>query len=155
MNVELLAAGTRSPDWVTKGVSEYQKRLPREWSFQLKEIPVAKRHKGEPVGIQKKAEGEKMLALLKPDSRLIALDSRGSNWSTEKLAQNFGQWQHDYRYVYFMVGGPDGLADKCLEVANDTWSLSRLTFPHFVVRILLAEQFYRAWAILNNHPYHK
>ena len=155
MNIDLIAAGTRSPEWVTRGYNEYEKRLPRDWKLNLKEVAVAKRRKGEPVDKLKVEEGEKMSSLFKPNSRIVALDSRGANWSTTVLAENFRNWQLEYRGVHFLVGGPDGLSEKCLAAAHDTWSLSRLTFPHFIVRILIAEQVYRAWSVLNNHPYHK
>lgn len=96
-----------------------------------------------------------MLAAVKSGSRLIALDSRGSLWSTPTLAEKLQEWQVAFSQIQLMVGGPDGLSDECLETASDIWSLSNLTFPHFIVRILIAEQIYRAWSVLNNHPYHR
>ena len=96
-----------------------------------------------------------MLGLLKTNSRIVALDRKGTNWSTEELAAKLQDWQLEFGQVQMLVGGPDGLSDDCLQAAHNTWSLSRLTFPHFVVRILVAEQIYRAWSILNYHPYHK
>ncbi len=96
-----------------------------------------------------------MLALIKPDARVIALDSRGVNWSTEVLASNVQKWTRTTSHLQLLVGGPDGLSDECVARADDLWSLSKLTFPHFVVRVLLAEQIYRAWAVINHHPYHK
>jgi len=155
LNIELLAVGTRAPDWVAAGFQQYQKRLPRDWQLNLKEIQVTKRHKGEPVQKLKKEEGNRMLAAVRPHSQLVALDSRGSSWSTETLAEKLQNWQLDFGQVQLMIGGPDGLSDECLKAASTSWSLSKLTFPHFVVRILIAEQIYRAWSILNNHPYHK
>jgi 23S rRNA (pseudouridine1915-N3)-methyltransferase len=155
LNIELLAAGTKSPDWVAVGFREYQKRLPRDWQLNLREIRVSKRHKGESVEKLRKEEGDRMLKSVKSGSRLIALDSRGSLWSTQTLAEKLQKWQMAFSQIQLMVGGPDGLSNECLEAATDTWSLSKLTFPHFIVRILIAEQIYRAWSILNNHPYHK
>lgn len=155
MNITLLAAGTRSPDWISTGFEEYRKRLPKEWQLNLNEIQVSKRHKGEPVAKLKQEEGKRMLSQIKPGSKVIALDSRGKNWSTELLAENFKDWQMDTKNIYFLIGGPDGLSDECLQAAHATWSLSKLTFPHFVVRLILAEQIYRAWSVLHNHPYHK
>ena len=96
-----------------------------------------------------------MLASINPEARVIALDSRGDIWSTQELASKFDKWRQTSPVVQLLVGGPDGLDERCIERADDVWSLSRLTFPHFVVRILLAEQIYRAWSVLNNHPYHK
>jgi 23S rRNA (pseudouridine1915-N3)-methyltransferase len=155
LKIELLAAGTKPPDWVAVGFQEYQKRLPPDWQLTLSEIRVSKRHKGEPVQKLKKEEGKRMLALVKPGSLLIAMDSRGSSWSTRSLARKLQDWQQRLGQVQLMVGGPDGLSDECLKATGTMWSLSKLTFPHFIVRLLIAEQVYRAWSILNNHPYHK
>ena len=96
-----------------------------------------------------------MLGLLKANSRIVALDQTGSNWTTPEFAAKLQNWQQEFSLVQLFIGGPDGLSDECLQVAHNTWSLSRLTFPHFFVRVLVAEQIYRAWSILNNHPYHK
>lgn len=161
--IELLAAGTRAPDWVVEGFGEYEKRLPRDWRLELREVPVARRtHRksnrkdsGAELARLQAEEGEKMMAAIRPGSRVVALDSGGTIWSTEQLADNFERWSLDTKVVQFMIGGPDGLARECLDRADNVWSLSRLTLPHFMVRVLLAEQVYRAWAILNNHPYHK
>lgn len=155
MNIELLAAGTKPPAWIATGISEYQKRMPRDWPLEIREIPVSKRRKGEPVARQIQAEGERMLAAITPSSLVVTLDRKGRNWSTEELAKNLERWQLDFSKVQFLIGGPDGLSNDCLKAATESWSLSNLTFPHFIVRILLAEQLYRAWSLLNNHPYHK
>jgi 23S rRNA (pseudouridine1915-N3)-methyltransferase len=155
LNIELLAAGTKPPVWIATGITEYQKRLPRDWPLEIKEIPVAKRRKGEPATRQIKQEGERMLAAIAPSSLVVTMDRGGKNWSTEELAKNLQRWQLDYKKVQFLIGGPDGLSNDCLKVATESWSLSKLTFPHFIVRLLLAEQIYRAWTVLNNHPYHK
>ncbi len=96
-----------------------------------------------------------MLAAVRDGARVVALDSTGTNWSTEQLADNLDQWMQSYRCLQLLIGGPDGLSRECLSRADDIWSLSRLTFPHFLVRVLLAEQVYRAWSVLNGHPYHK
>ena len=96
-----------------------------------------------------------MLERIKSGGIVIAMDSRGSDWTTEKLAVRFTDWLQNANQVQLMVGGPDGLSKGCLQRADLTWSLSRLTFPHFMVRLLLAEQIYRAWSVINHHPYHK
>lgn len=153
--IELLAAGTRGPAWIEEGVAEYTKRLPKDWRLSVKEIPVAKRTKGAVLERLKQEEGQRMLNSIRPGARVIAMDSGGALWSTETLADKFDGWSQDYRDVQLMIGGPDGLSAECLKRADDVWSLSKLTFPHFMVRLLLAEQVYRAWAILNGHPYHK
>ena len=155
MNIELLAAGTKPPGWIATGIDEYQKRFPRDWQFNVREIPVAKRQKGEPVAKAMQAEGQRMLQAVVPGSTLVAMDKGGKNWSTEELAKNVQEWQLETGKVQIMIGGPDGLAPECLSAAHRRWSLSNLTFPHFLVRLLLAEQFYRAWSVINRHPYHK
>jgi 23S rRNA (pseudouridine1915-N3)-methyltransferase len=155
LNIELLAAGTKPPAWIATGISEYQKRLPRDWPLEIREIPIAKRRKGEPVTRPIQEEGERMLAAITPSSLVVTLDRKGRNWSTADLAKNLERWQLDFSKVQFLIGGPDGLSNDCLKVASESWSLSNLTFPHFIVRILFAEQIYRAWSLLNNHPYHK
>lgn len=96
-----------------------------------------------------------MLAALDKDARVVALDRQGPVWSTEELAENMERWLTNYRTVSLLVGGPDGLSDACLSAAHECWSLSRLTLPHFLVRVIVAEQIYRACSILANHPYHK
>lgn len=155
MNIELLAAGTRPPAWTDAGFREYQKRLPREWHLLLKEVPVARRSKGKSTDQLKREEGDKMLAAIKPGAMVVVLDREGDIWSTEQLAQNFEKWMQSYSDVQVLIGGPDGLDSRCIERANVIWSLSRLTFPHFLVRTMVAEQLYRAWSITANHPYHK
>ncbi len=155
MKIELLAAGTKPPDWIATGINEYQKRLPRDWQFDIRDIPVARRRKGEPVSKLKAEEGKRMQLAMNKSARIVAMDKGGANWSTEQLASKLSTWQTEYGHVQFLIGGPDGLSDESLAAATDTWSLSKLTFPHFIVRVMLAEQIYRAWSVLNNHPYHK
>jgi 23S rRNA (pseudouridine1915-N3)-methyltransferase len=155
LNIELLAAGTKPPDWIVAGYNEYEKRLPRDWQLGLQEISITKRYKSTNIATLKQQEGKRILALTKPGARVVALDSRGELWSTEQLAKKMSVWRNEYSHVQLLIGGPDGLDDACVDRANDTWSLSRLTFPHFIVRLLVIEQVYRAWSIVNNHPYHK
>ncbi len=155
MNIELLAAGTKPPAWIATGITEYQKRLPRDWQFNIKEIPVAKRQKGEPVSKAIQAEGQRMMAAIDPGCVVVTMDRNGENWSTEQLAKHIQNWQLETGKMQLLIGGPDGLAKECLDAANQSWSLSKLTFPHFFVRLMLAEQIYRAWAVINRHPYHK
>lgn len=155
MNIDLLAAGTKPPAWINEGFTEYQKRLSRDWTLQLQEVPIARRSRNATTEKLKQQEAERMLALRKPGALLVALDSTGVQMSTERLAASLDNWARDYGKVQFLIGGPDGLSKACLEAAGTIWSLSPLTFPHFLVRILVAEQLYRAWTVLNNHPYHK
>ena len=155
LNIELLAAGTKPPAWIATGIAEYQKRLPRDWQLNIKEIPVSKRQKGEPVAKAIQMEGQKMMAAITPGSVVVCMDRNGKNWSTEELAKNMQDWQMETGKIQLLIGGPDGLAQECLDAAHKSWSLSKLTFPHFLVRLMLAEQIYRAWSVINNHPYHK
>jgi 23S rRNA (pseudouridine1915-N3)-methyltransferase len=155
MRIHLLAVGTRMPVWVTEGYQEYAKRLPRECELVLKEIAPAKRGKNPDIARLCEEEGERLLAALPRDAEVVALDLSGRPWSTPVLAQNLKGWLAGGRDVALLVGGPDGLAPACLARANQAWCLSNLTFPHPVVRIIVAEQVYRAWSLLNNHPYHR
>lgn len=155
MRIHLLAVGTRMPDWVEAGFAEYAGRLPPECGLVLREIPPERRGKNPDVARLKAKEGERLLAAVPKGARIIALDVTGRAWSTEQLAERLGGWQQDGRDVALLVGGPDGLAPECLDRAEARWSLSPLTFPHPLVRIVLAEQLYRAWSILAGHPYHR
>ncbi len=155
MRIKLLAVGTKMPAWVEQGVNEYSKRLPPEIKFEIKEIPLGKRGKGADIKRAIAAEGQQMLALIPQADKVIALEVTGKAWGTEKLAGELQQWQREGDNITLLVGGPDGLASECQARANQQWSLSALTLPHPLVRIVLAEQLYRAWAINNNHPYHR
>lgn len=155
MRIHLLAVGTRMPSWVVEGYREYTRRLPRECSLHLVEIPPAKRHKSMTVVQARQQEGQALLAALPKDCKVVALDVRGKPWSTETLAAQLDDWLLSGRDVALLVGGPDGLSDACLERADQRWSLSALTYPHALVRIVLAEQLYRAWTISTGHPYHR
>jgi 23S rRNA (pseudouridine1915-N3)-methyltransferase len=143
------------PAWVTAGYTEYARRLPHECSLQLVEIPVSKRRKSLPAARAMQEEGQLMLAAIPAGCLVIALDVTGKAWSTEGLAERLQQWMAGGRDVALLVGGPDGLAPECLASSDIRWSLSALTYPHALVRIILAEQLYRAWSINAGHPYHR
>ncbi len=155
MKLNLLAVGNKMPAWVTDGYQEYAKRLPRECSLVLHEILPAKRGKSGSSSQWMREEGERILSAIPDNHHAVALDVKGKPWSTEQLAEQLSNWQSDGRDVSLMVGGPDGLTDECLQRANQRWSLSALTLPHPLVRIVMAEQLYRAWTVLQNHPYHR
>lgn len=155
MRISLIAVGTRMPAWVEAGVAEYRRRLPPEIGFDLREIALGRRGKNADVARALAEEGAAMLAAIAPRDRVIALDVRGNSLSTEQLAARLARWQMDGDDVSLLVGGPDGLARACLERAAERWSLSALTLPHPLVRVLLAEQLYRAWTINQKHPYHR
>jgi 23S rRNA (pseudouridine1915-N3)-methyltransferase len=155
MKIHLICVGTKMPDWVEAGVAEYRKRLPRDFELLLTEIPLAQRGKGADIGKARMKEGEACLRAVAKGDYLVALDVHGRTLGTEQLAEQLRLLRDGARNVALLVGGPDGLSPDCLAAADASWSLSQLTFPHPVVRIILAEQVYRAWSILANHPYHR
>jgi len=156
MRITVLAVGGKMPAWVDQGVAEYGKRLPRELRLEWRDIPLAQRGKNNADTEALKArEGELILKAIPDGDRVIALDVRGKPWSTEQLAGHLADWQMDGVNISLLIGGPDGLSAACLERADLRWSLSALTLPHPLVRVLLAEQVYRAWTITVNHPYHR
>jgi 23S rRNA (pseudouridine1915-N3)-methyltransferase len=129
--------------------------MPQECSLRLTEIPLGQRSKAQPVDRAVNEEGKRMLATISDRQRVVALDVNGRGWSTEQLAEALRDWLQDGRDVTLLVGGPDGLASSCLARAEQRWSLSPLTLPHPLVRVLLAEQLYRAWTLTCGHPYHR
>ncbi|MGI9212185.1 MAG: 23S rRNA (pseudouridine(1915)-N(3))-methyltransferase RlmH [Methylococcaceae bacterium] len=154
MRIHLLAVGQRMPAWVSEAYEEYAKRLPRECSLILREIAPGKRGRNADILKIKEEEGERILAALSRDTHVVALDVSGKLWSTEELAQDISQWLQQGRDIAVLIGGPDGLSAEVLQHANERRSLSRMTFPHPLVRVIMAEQIYRAWTVLNHHPYH-
>lgn len=155
MKYHLIAVGQRVPDWIGQGYHEFAKRLPAEYRLTLIEIATSKRHKNSDAKRLLEREGKQMLAAIPKTSVVIVLDVKGQQWTTEQLANRVAAWQLDGRDITFLVGGPDGLAPECLARAQYSWSLSPLTFPHALVRVMIAEQLYRAWSINNEHPYHR
>ena len=155
MRIKLITVGTKMPSWVEEGYAEYQKRFPKEISLQLQELSLGHRGKGADLSRAIQKEGDLMLSAIAPKDRVIALDVKGKPWSTEQLAEQLSSWQMEGGDVSLLVGGPDGLDNRCLARADRKWSLSPLTLPHPFVRVILAEQLYRAWTILKGHPYHK
>ena len=133
----------------------YAQRLPKDCALELIEIPIAKRSKNQLAEKWKDKEGQLILKAIEPSDWVVALDVKGHSWTTEKLAQQITSWQGRGCNVALLIGGPDGLSESCLFRANQKWSLSSLTFPHPMVRIILSEAIYRAWSITVNHPYHR
>jgi 23S rRNA (pseudouridine1915-N3)-methyltransferase len=161
MRIRLLSVGRRMPGWVNQGFAEYAKRLPAECALELVEIEPGRRGSGRGKASAgeleriRREEGKRLLLALPEGALAVALDLRGRSWSTEQLAGQLSGWLGSGRDVALLVGGPDGLADTCLARAEQRWSLSPLTFPHALVRVILAEQIYRAWSITKGHPYHR
>jgi len=155
VRLRILAIGTKMPDWVEASCNEYLKRLPPELRIEVVELPLGKRGKGADIQRAILREGEAMLKAIGERDQVIALEVQGKSWSTGDLAVNLQHWQGSGDNVSLLVGGPDGLAPACLARADSRWSLSALTLPHPLVRVLLAEQLYRAWSINAGHPYHR
>ena len=155
MRFHLIAVGTRMPEWVNDGYAEFAGRLPPECRLHLVEIPMVKRIQAQDRMRSIQQEGARLLAAVPKGSRVWALDVAGREYSTEELAGEMKQWLQGGRELALLVGGPDGLAAECLERAERRWSMSRLTLPHMMVRIVVAEQLYRAWSLLHGHPYHR
>ena len=151
------------PKWVDEACDQYSVRLPREFKFRTNEYPQARSQSGSSNREQAKSdvsaavasEGEKLLDAIGKSDYVVALDVRGKSLSTEDLADTMQQWQLDGRDVALLVGGPDGLSPAVIQRADFRWSLSDLTLPHPLVRVVLLEQLYRAHSILINHPYHR
>lgn len=142
------------PAWVTMAYQEYARRLPPEYPLHLIEIPLAKRTKSADTGRVVKAESERLLRAAPQGARLIVLDAAGVQCDSLGLARRLADWSHGGRAVALLVGGPDGLTAACKAQAELNWSLSLLTLPHALVRVVVAEQIYRAVCLLKNHPYH-
>lgn len=155
LKVEVIAVGTKPPSWVKDGIHQYVSRMRHECQFVIREVKTSDRNKKQSVSAHQEAEADAILSALQPTARVIALDNRGRSWSTEQLAAKLEDWSQITSQLQFVIGGPDGLSGRVLQRADDTWSLSALTFPHFLVRVLLSEQMYRALMLNANHPYHR
>lgn len=155
MRIRLITVGSRMPAWVEQGWQEYARRLPPELALELIEIPLVTRGKNADVARLMRQEGRAMLSKVAGGERVITLEVQGRPWTTEELAGELNAWRLQANTVNLMVGGPEGLAEEVRARSDVRWSLSPLTLPHLLVRILVAEQLYRAWTLLVGHPYHK
>lgn len=155
MKIQLVAVGNKMPGWVTSGFQEYQRRFPRDCAFELIEISPGKRGKNADIARILEQEGERMLAAVPKSNRVVTLEVTGKPWTTHDLSKQLSSWQMDGRDVSLLVGGPEGLAPACIARSEQKWSLSPLTLPHPMVRVVVAESLYRAWSLNNNHPYHR
>ena len=155
MRCRVIAAGTRLPEWVNEGFREYQKRLRTPLVLDLVEIPVAARRAGENPQRSIAREGEQMLAALARDDYVVALEVEAKSMTTEQLSVWLSERLREARPLALLIGGPDGLSDACRVRASQSWSLSPLTLPHGLVRVVVAEQIYRAMSMLAGHPYHR
>jgi 23S rRNA (pseudouridine1915-N3)-methyltransferase len=155
VHIYLVAVGQKMPAWVNQGCDEYLKRLPRELQLTFIEVPLIRRGKNPDIPRIVRDEGKKILQSIPAGCGLVALDVKGDRLSTGKLATTLDNWMQHGRDIAIVIGGPDGLADEILQQAQHRFSLSEMTFPHPLVRIIIVEQLYRAWSVLNNHPYHR
>jgi 23S rRNA (pseudouridine1915-N3)-methyltransferase len=154
VRLRLVAVGTRMPGWVDEGFEEYASRMPRECRLELRALALGRRSRGSPPAAAVADEGARLLAASEGCLR-VCLDVQGAAVDTPGLARRLAGWLQDGRDVALLVGGPDGLSAGCLDAAAWRWSLSPLTLPHGLVRVLVAEQLYRAWTVLSGHPYHR
>lgn len=155
MQIQLLAIGQKMPRWIVEGFETYQKRMPRGLDLVLSELPAGLRTAAQGPDKALAQEGGRMLERITPGDHVVALAIGGNLWSTEALAVKMTAWMQAGQRVLLLVGGPDGLDPRVLARANDLWSLSPLTLPHPLVRVVIAEQLYRAQSILGHHPYHR
>ncbi len=155
MRLRLIAVGGRMPDWVQTAYEDYARRLPRELRLELVEIALAARGKNADIARARQQEGERIIRAVPDAAHAIALDERGESWSSTDLAEQLRRWQNESRDVALLIGGPDGHAPEVLQRAQQKWSLSPLTLPHALVRVLLVEQLYRASSLIAGHPYHR
>jgi len=155
MKFLVVAVGHKMPEWIATGFNEYSKRMPREAKIELVEIKPEPRTTGKSVPQIMEAEAQRILAALPDGCLKIALDERGANWTTRQFADRMRQWMGEGRDVAFIIGGADGLHESVKSGAQQLLALSAMTLPHGMVRVLLAEQLYRAHSLLHNHPYHR
>lgn len=155
MQINLLTIGQKMPEWIQNGYQEYTKRLPADYRLHLIEIPAQKRVKSSSLETVLQLEGEKLLGAADSNGPIIAFDRQGTPFTTEQLAQRLQKWHDLSIHPNLLVGGPEGLSPHCLQNSQQIWSLSPLTFPHPLVRVMIAEQIYRAWSIIAHHPYHR
>jgi len=155
VKARLIAVGERAPDWVASGFSDYQKRLSHWLPLELVEVPAGIRGKGRDAARATADEGGRVIAALPKSAFVVTLDGRGKPYSSEQLAQRVEAWRQQGRDLAFLIGGPEGHSPDVIAAADESWALGPLTLPHMLVRLVVAEQLYRACSLLANHPYHR
>lgn len=155
MHIHLIAIGKKMPDWITAGYEDFAKRLQGDVKLTLIELASPRKSNAQDAARVKREEGEKLLAAIPNGAYVITLDEHGKHWDSQGLATQMTRWAERGQAIALLIGGADGLDQACLARANQSWSLSKLTLPHAMVRVLVAEQLYRAWSLNNNHPYHR
>lgn len=155
MHIRLLAVGDRQPSWVDDAFGTYTERFPREWKFRLDILPTVRRKKNDKSRQAMETEGDQILGKLGTSEQVVLLDERGKQFSSKALARKVSDWQSDGRDLCFVIGGPDGVSESVRQRADMSWSLSQLTLPHGLARVLFAEQLYRVHSLQTGHPYHR
>lgn len=155
MRIRILTITHKTPNWVYDAFNEYHKRLQSFASIELVEISAEKRSASSNETQLIQRDSEKMLAALKPHHLKVVLEIKGQQWTSEELAAKLSDWRNQGHSIDFMIGGANGLSSACIESADVKWSLSKLTFPHALVKVLVIEQLYRSYCLLRGHPYHK
>jgi 23S rRNA (pseudouridine1915-N3)-methyltransferase len=154
VKIRIAAVGQRQPDWADAAVADYLARFPKDFAVELVEVKAEARQ-GATADRLLAAESARLRAALSRDGHLVALDERGEDWTTRQFAQALGKWRDEAQDVQFIIGGPDGIDPTLLADARLRLRLSSMTLPHALARVLLVEQIYRAWSLLNHHPYHR
>ena len=155
MQIQLINVAQKLPDWVQAGCSDYARRIPRELGLSELTVPVASSRNIQSADKRRDREAEQIIAKLSPGSHNIALEDGGSDWTSRQWSEQLKRWMREYSQVNLIIGGPDGLSPRCLEVCQQRVSLGRMTMPHALVKVVLLEQLYRAWSIVQGHPYHR
>jgi 23S rRNA (pseudouridine1915-N3)-methyltransferase len=155
LRLKLIAASNRQPAWIDSGYAEYADRLRGACKLELAVVPLARRTPSSPVGRALADEAERMAAAIPAGAHVVALAEAGKPWTTKELAAKLARWAESGAPVVLLIGGPDGLGPAAVERAVECWSLSSLTLPHGLARVVVAEAIYRAWSLLHNHPYHR
>jgi 23S rRNA (pseudouridine1915-N3)-methyltransferase len=155
MQIQIVSVGQKMPAWVDTVCADYIKRMPRELPIQITSIPLAHRKNNDVSKRPKQQESQQILKKLVPGSLNIALDEHGKQWSSIEWSQQLEHWMFEYPRVNLVIGGPDGLAEDCRAACAQTIALGKMTMPHALVRVVLVEQLYRAWTLLQGHPYHR
>ncbi|MBT4882736.1 MAG: 23S rRNA (pseudouridine(1915)-N(3))-methyltransferase RlmH [Glaciecola sp.] len=155
MRIQIIAVGTKMPDWVETGCAHFLKRFPSDMPVKFTQIPAGKRGKNADVARILEKEGELTCQAIGKHDRVVTLEVLGKPWDSPTLAKQIDTWKMDGRDVSLLIGGPEGLAPACIALAEQRWSLSPLTLPHPLVRVIVVESLYRAWSITQNHPYHR
>tara|TARA_B100000953_G_scaffold298841_2_gene296866 strand:- start:1599 stop:2066 length:468 start_codon:yes stop_codon:yes gene_type:complete len=155
VKLKILAIDSKRPEWVRKAFYDYERRFDRSIKIEWCSLGSVRGAKNLDKSTLIEKESEKLLSYLKEGETLISLDREGTSWNTIELKEKFEEWMSLSLDISFVIGGPDGLSSSCLKKSEEVWSLSPLTFPHSIIPVLIIEQLYRAWSIVQNHPYHR